>query len=722
MRIASITIMNFRKLKNVRIEINDATTLFVGANNSGKTSAMDAMRKFLIRNDDFIFNDLTVINRSLINKIGETWEQGEPQKPSDLADWVNIAPTMDVWLDVDNNEFHYVAHIIPSLDWAGGKLGVRLCYLPKDIGKLFDDYRMAYNQARSTESSGTDESIQVKLSPSNLCDFIEKVFAKYFEVKAFILDPAKIDDVQSTDFAYECEDKNPLSKLIKIDTIGAQRGFADADSSNDVVSLSHQFRAYYNKHLDIDKVTLPEDLKVLAVLEKATEGFNKTLKEKFADSLDELQMLGYPGIADPRISIESKIKESTALEHNSDVQYALSDEADSFRLPEKYNGLGYQNLISIVFKLISFRDDRLHKGKASVDVGSDRIAPLHLVLLEEPEAHLHIQVQQVLIKKAFGVLTKGLEPWLKTQLVVSTHSSHITKEVEFSQIRYFKRVVADNEVKIPTAEVINLTDTFGKDRQTEKFVQRYINVTHCDLFFADAIIFVEGTSENVLVPYFIKNDYGKLDSRYITILPVGGSHSHKFKPLVERLRVPTLIITDIDSANATGHRETTPPKRKADQITRNTSIRGWGIQDNSLDYLFDLKCSDKTLQDNTIYIAYQTPVEIIIGGNSIEALSATFEETLIYANTDEICTLDSDGIVKKVKDAVSKMTTENPHADNFCTEIYNAIHNSSSTKVSFALELMHELEQIKTPPYIAEGLGWLEKKLSPIYDANNIEA
>lgn len=73
------------------------------------------------------------------------------------------------------------------------------------------------------------------------------------------------------------------------------------------------------------------------------------------------------------------------------------------------------------------------------------------------------------------------------------------------------------------------------------------------MFFADAVIFVEGTSENVLVPYFIRNTecensdilennakcknkkYEESDSRYVTILPTGGSHSHRFKPLIEKL-------------------------------------------------------------------------------------------------------------------------------------------------------------------------------------------
>ena len=707
MKISFIRINNFRKLQNVRIDFDD-TTLFVGANNSGKTSAMDALRKFLIKNENFIINDFTITTREPINKIGDNWLTPDVKKPTDFYDFIKIVPSIDVWLDVNNDEFHYIAHIIPTLDWTGGELGVRLSYLPKDVDKLFDDYRGIYQQARNTENSRNSKEFINKLYPINLCDFIEKNINKYFEIKSFILDPTKIDELQDINIDNECENKNPFEKLIKIDMIDAQRGFADQDSKNDVVSLSRQFRAYYDKHLDIDKATSPEDLETLEALENATISFNKTLKEKFTDALNELKSLGYPGITDPKISIESKIKEKNAFDHDSAVQYSLSDD-ESIRLPEKYNGLGYQNLISIVFKLISFRDDRIHKGKALNDDNSDYIAPLHLVLLEEPEAHLHVQVQQVLIKKAYNVLTKSLNSWLSTQLVVSTHSSHITKEVNFSKIRYFKRVSNNSEIKIPTVEVVNLTNTFGTDEITEKFVQRYIQVTHCDLFFADAVIFVEGTAENVLVPYFIRNDFNELDSRYITILPVGGRHSHKFKPLIEQLRIPTLIITDIDSVKATGYHEKTQPKMKANLISGNPSIKEWGIKDNTLDYLLNLKDSDKILSDGNIRITYQTPSTISFNNMTGDVISSTFEETLIYTNLSNIVKLDLNGIFKLIKEASLKTMM-----DDFNNDIYKAIHDSSNNKVSFAIELMYKLIQVNTPSYINEGLTWLQEKLRSV--------
>lgn len=66
--------------------------------------------------------------------------------------------------------------------------------------------------------------------------------------------------------------------------------------------------------------------------------------------------------------------------------------------------------------------------------------------------------------------------------------------------------------------MINLSEVFGKNDETDKFVTRYLQATHCDLFFADAVILVEGAAENMLLPHFIRNKYPKLYQSLINTL------------------------------------------------------------------------------------------------------------------------------------------------------------------------------------------------------------
>ena len=99
---------------------------------------------------------------------------------------------------------------------------------------------------------------------------------------------------------------------------------------------------------------------------------------------------------------------------------------------------------------------------------------------------------------------------------------------------------------MPTTEVVNLGSVFGGDELTRRFAERYFRVQHTDLLFANAAIFVEGVAERMLVPLFMERDFKELNTRYVSFLDIGGSHAHRLQPLVEKLRIPTVIITDAD--------------------------------------------------------------------------------------------------------------------------------------------------------------------------------
>jgi Predicted ATP-dependent endonuclease of the OLD family len=732
MKLSSIYIQNFRKLKQCCIDLSKETTVFVGANNSGKTSAMDALGKFLAKRK-FVFNDFTISNRGIINEIGKKWVAKENKKPEDLIEWDSILPMVDVWLEVGQNEIHHVANIIPTLKWRGGKLGIRLVFQPKDISELFLKYQDKYFAARNTEAAGsTKDTSPTLLYPKNLCDFLERELTNHFSIKSYILDPTKLgpDSPQDTPFKMECSTANPLEEIIKIDMIDAQRGFSDPDSygssEKNGKQLSNQMRNYYDKHLNPETLPTPEDLEILKTTEDAKSIFDKNLAEKFKPAIQELENLGYPGITDPKITITAKVSTSETLKHESAVQYALSSKDTTIKLPEKYNGLGYQNLISMVFDLMSFRDSWVSEGKArkSQEKTNYAIEPLHLILVEEPEAHLHMQVQQVFIRKAYDILRNHKfiiqNPGFATQLIISTHSSHIAREVDFANLRYFKRLPEHAGCNVATAKVINLSDVFGKEDETDKFVTRYLQTTHCDLFFADAAILVEGSAESMLIPHFIRNKYSELNQRYISILSINGRHSHRLSPLIQKLCLPTLIISDLDSVEKGGHHKSALPERDKGLISGNYAITNWLINEKDLDKLLDMPTEKKELiyegiTRYSIRIAYQIPVKIDFGGKPVEALSSTFEDCLIYANYKlfkDIATDDTGNFVKKIQKKINA-------AKSF-KELHEGIYTilregKSDKKAEFALDLIYAIDpsDLSIPFYIEEGLEWLQTLLRP---------
>ena len=736
MKISSIYIQNFRKLRQCRIDFSKNTTLFVGANNSGKTSAMDALGKFLAGRG-FVFNDFTISKRTAINAIGQEWADKECKMPENLEKWDALLPTMDVWLKVGSSEIHYVAGIIPTLKWRGGELGVRLAFQPKDISKLFAEYRETYFAARTTEAAGKGgaESL-INLYPKDLCDFVDKKLNTYFSIKSYVLDPkqSEIEPPQPTPYGMECFTDNPLKGIIRINMIDAQRGFSDPDSSDDSEKtrkqLSTQMRNYYDKHLDPEKLPTPKDLEILEVTEQARGVFDKNLANKFAPAISELEGLGYPGVTDPKITITTKVSTSETLKHDSAVQYALSKNDGTLKLPEKYNGLGYQNLISMVFDLMSFRDSWMRVGKARQEQDdTDTIEPLHLVLVEEPEAHLHMQVQQVFIRKAYSVLQN--HEFLKsnenfaTQLVISTHSSHIARETDFADLRYFKRLPESTDCNVATAKVINLSDVFGKEDETDKFVTRYLQTTHCDLFFADAAILVEGSAESMLVPHFIKEHYPELHQRYISILSISGRHSHRLSPLIDKLCLPTLVISDLDSAEPDGHHKSVRPERNKGLISSNYAIANWLIKEKDLDKLLDLGTKQKVFEYKIPYkysirIAYQTPVKIDFKGTQTEVLSSTFEDCMVYTNYKLFKDLnlkedDEDDVGNLLKKVNLTLKAEKSF-NEIHKQIYDELRNGKSDqKAEFALDLIYAIDpgKLTVPLYIAEGLEWLQAVLRP---------
>lgn len=743
MQILQVEIGNFRKLVAVRIALATEKTLFVGANNSGKTSAMTALRRFLVDPRGFNVNDFSLTHWQALNAEGQAWEAAiKADKALPAPNLLNFMPQLDVWLQVGKGEMHHVQKLLPTLDWRSGPLGVRLRYEPDDPTKFQQEYIAARTKAADTTAAaikaadGKGDPPQLELWPLNLIDFLARRLRSYFKVKAYLLDPAKLADpedglakMQILPEGLEPIEGNPLDGLIRIDEISAQRGFGTpttsrvqgGDAGADARGgrrLSTQLRAYYDNHLDWQDTPELSDIKAMEALDKARKAFDERLSESFEKALKELQKLGYPGISDPKLKIATKLKLQDGLSHDSAVQYEIPAAEDGYthRLPEDSNGLGYQNLVSMVFDLMSYRDAWMRIGKAAAPARDDSPPPpLHLMLVEEPEAYLHAQVQQVFIKHAYNVLRA--DPALEkstsfcTQLVVSTHSSHVAHACELAALRYFRRLPSTENRKTPTACVVNLSSIFGEPDQTAKFVVRYLKATHFDLFFADAAVFIEGSAERILVPHFVEqvDAFEYLRSCYITWLEVGGSHAHRFKSLVEALGLTTLIVTDLDAKDPVTNKVEKPVLGQGLEA-RNETLRSWVPKQAAVDALMKLEEKDKALvypNGYAVRVAYQTGAKVKIGKANVHVHANTFEDALLYHNFDFFKGRKATGLAGKFQ----KIADNAKSPDELAASVAQAIDDGE--KAEFALDLLFsdDVEKLRVPTYIEHGLLWLKDQL-----------
>ena len=744
MKIDFVEIRNFRKLKSTHIDFDEKRTLFVGANNSGKTSAIVALRTFLLKPQSLTLRDISIGLWRKLDAVGKAWEQAE-----DAGNFDDFLPCLDLWLDVPLTEIHRVVHILPTIDWDGGRLGVRLQFMAADPEKLRKDYLEAHAQARATEEKALEDIPKPKVRPACLSDFLEQSLSKHVTLRAFPLDPSQYVAPDSKGVALPqvlpasalpLGDK-PFRSLIAIDDIPAQRDMVDAGSSSvgdgDMrrVSrrLSDQVRSYHDQHLENAVDLTADDVAALSAMQSAERAFDGRLKSGFDRALTELASLGVPGVNNPSITFNTQLKGAEGLKHSTAIQYKVVDptegEEDARHLPESYAGLGYQNLISMVFMLMRFREDWMatRSTNAGNPTDEDYQTPLlQLVLIEEPEAHLHAQVQQVFINKAYDVLRNherlGEDKAYNTQLVVSSHSSHVAHEVDFANLRYFRRHTADTPGEAPTSTVANLSNTFGEDEKTYRFVKRYLEATHCDLFFADAAIFVEGQAERILIPHFICHHFPVLWRRYTSLINIGGAHAHTLEPLVRDLGLTVLVISDIDSAQPTekpkegGGTKTVnvsaPPMISQGQVTTNSVLKSWYPKLDTIDALVAVEANGHhTTVDDAydLYVAYQKAMPDPSDVNGAELIPRTFEDALVYENYKSLSSVSGGTTTSKIADIVNSGVT----GAELEQKLFDLLKKAE--KAGFALDCLTAFEEpndLRPPRYIADGLAWLEMRLA----------
>ena len=684
MKITSIVIRNFRRLEQVHIGFEEDETVFVGPNNSGKTSATAAFRCFL-GVKDFKIYDLSVSKVPAIDAFGEGGDaEGLPTIELDL--WLSIDP--------DHISFGLAFTLLPELSDDLDKVGIRLKYQSRDPETMRAAYSAAY-PASEDDGKRTRTLSQFLGIDTNL--------KQHYELAYYSLDARGHAPAET--LLDSKDGKSLLGDLLRVDFVDAQRSVND-DEANRSNRLSTAFTAFYRKNLEQAEA----EQSAYQVIDENNQKLTDHYETHFSGLMEVIKGLGVPSINDRDLKIVSSLSPLVALQGNTDLIYI--DEARQHELPESYNGLGFKNLIYMAIQISHFHLQWMR---------TKQNRPLcQLIFIEEPEVHLHAQVQQTFIANIWEIISNAAKTAgqadLVPQLIVSTHSSHILDAVDFTKVRYFERCELEGEDRQTVAtlnasrvhslrsfqpEPIEVDERQVDSKEAKRFLLRYLKLSHCDLFFADAAILVEGTVEKLLLPKMLEKTAPSLRTKYLSILEVGGAYAHRFEGLLSFLNIPYLVITDLDSVDADGRHPATRGDHQG-ALTSNASLKKF-FDVNTVEELLALTPEQKTDEEKDRYVAFQVGIIVVDNDQSLAMIPRTIEEAFAYDNFPFLRRGElSVGIAlpDRLEDAYQA--------------IFERIQSSGFKKTEFALDVLASEVGWASPGYIAEGLHWLAQRLGKV--------
>lgn len=689
MYIANVKVKNYRNLKEASIDFHEGTNVIIGHNNAGKSN--------------------------LLSSIGLIFDKSS-RKQLDVEDFSNEiqldelkekSPTIQitVLLKQSQNENLMGDELVTVSDWL---VSLKEPYEAQIQYEFF---------LPTTEDNYYMERVKSLTSVDDVWKMINADFIRFYTYKILVGNPANqisIGNESINKFDYQFlnairdverdmfSGKNTLLKSV-IDffmdyEIKANKGMTEEDQRSQIQLRKKEFSNTADDLIEKLKIRLASGNKeILSYASDIGASFDKS-EPSFSGKITESEIYSV---------LQLIVKQETGM-----------------TIPVARNGLGYNNLIFMSLLLAKMQVDSDGKYLGS----NAKVFPM--LIIEEPEAHLHPTMQDKFMK----FLKKNIHDGKVKQIFITTHSTFITAASELDDLICMYKKDNKSKVSYPGKTFINTVDVKdGTNEKSKKYVQRFFDATKSNMLFAEKIILVEGIAELLLIPIMAEYMGISLEDHHVAVIDVGGRYFEHFLNLFDgrneiAINRKVACITDID------------PVRK-DKAVSGSSFKKcypyeYGQDTNKYDYKHNDNLMNKygenkhpNIQAFSQDIKYGKTLEYQLAHDNPECAMLITDST---SNNDKLKDLMKSSLSKSIDNLISSLNKSDENkriqsgiiasswdeeekkraiiASRYLNSVgkgENALELAAYLKDNLLLNGTKEYQEFHVPEYIAKAINWV---------------
>ena len=507
MNLSKIQIVNFRNYLSTTFNFSAGANTIIGENDSGKSNALTAMRILL---DDSFYYSVKSLTETDFNKSLDNFR----------GHWIIISVEFENISDKENDK-EVIASLRKEISNTSLSEG-NVCLLIRPNVKKRQELHAV---------SGNFVDFEEVRNSIRLSDY---EFIYRGKMTTDFTDPTNYKEIVGDFENFESPD--PKDKQENDQYIGSKIDIKDINEHISVV--------FIDALRDVLRTVGSTSNPIKKIVEEIEDKISDTKFEDVRDKIKDLNesITDIEEIIEIKSDINNKLVDILGLVYSPDLSLSsnISDDLTSLSRflklkPQneedmKSLGLGHLNMIFIALKIVEYNKCSFREV-------------LNIMLIEEPEAHIHHHIQRTLFQN-LGIKDKS------TQVIMTTHSPNIAESSEISRMNIVKSFENLSVAMNPNAEL----DLFGKNNlktkiSLSKSIERYLDAKRSNLLFSKAVLLVEGDAEEILIPNIVKNSLGiSLDEIGVGVVNIGSTAFEYIASLFssKRIQRKCAIITDID--------------------------------------------------------------------------------------------------------------------------------------------------------------------------------